>query len=390
VRTVRFGIIGAGLMGREFASAAARWIHLLDMDIRPQVVAVADPDPRARQWFAERVVGPGNDYADHRELLARDDIEAVYCAVPHDLHESVYLDVLGAGKHMMGEKPFGIDAPANARIAAAVAACPELVVRCSSEFPYFPGPLRVVDAVRSGRLGTVFEVRAAFCHSSDLDPAKPINWKRMVERNGEYGVMGDLGLHVLHLPLRLGWVPTKVFALLSNIVRERPDGKGGLVACNTWDNAILTCTCSDGVSMVLETKRIAPGEMDTWSIEILGDRGGVRWSSKSPKALWTLDYTPGGPQSWAVTDLGYDSVYATLTGSIFEFGFTDAILQMWAAYCDELAHGADMRGSLGCATVAETVLHHGVLGAALESGRTGQAVTPVRIGAGQTKGTDGR
>ena len=33
MRTVKFGIIGPGLMGREFASAAARWLHLPDMDI---------------------------------------------------------------------------------------------------------------------------------------------------------------------------------------------------------------------------------------------------------------------------------------------------------------------------------------------------------------------
>lgn len=376
VRTVRFGVIGAGLMGREMASAAARWIHLLDLDVRPQIVAVADPDPVARHWFVERVVGPGNGYGDHRELLARDDVEAVYCAVPHDLHEGLYVDVLEAGKHLMGEKPFGIDATANATIAAAVAAHPELVVRCSSEFPFFPGPLRVIQAVRSGRLGSVFEVRASFCHSSDLDPAKPINWKRRVERNGEYGVMGDLGLHVLHLPLRLGWLPAKVFALLSDIVTERPDEKGRLVPCETWDNAILACQTGTGMALVLETKRIAPGEMDTWSIEVLGDRGGARWSSKSPKALWSLDYTPGGPQSWAVTDLGYESAYPTITGSIFEFGFTDAVLQMWAAFCDELVHGSEMRGSFGCATVAETVAHHAVLSAALESARTGQAVAP--------------
>ena len=35
MKTIHFGIIGAGLMGREFASAAARWAHLSDMDVRP-------------------------------------------------------------------------------------------------------------------------------------------------------------------------------------------------------------------------------------------------------------------------------------------------------------------------------------------------------------------
>ena len=45
MKRIRFGIIGCGLMGREFASAAARWCHLLDMDVRPEIVAICDANP---------------------------------------------------------------------------------------------------------------------------------------------------------------------------------------------------------------------------------------------------------------------------------------------------------------------------------------------------------
>ena len=51
--------------------------------------------------------------------------------------------------------------------------------------------------------------------------------------------MGDLGMHALHLPLRAGWHPRDVRAILSDVVRERPDGDGGTAACDTWDNALL-------------------------------------------------------------------------------------------------------------------------------------------------------
>ena len=40
-----------------------------------------------------------------------------------------------------------------------------------------------------------------------------------------------------------------------------------------------------------------------------------------------------------MSDLGFQSAYPTITGAIFEFGFPDAIQQMWAAFLDELAHG---------------------------------------------------
>ncbi|HSP72587.1 MAG TPA: hypothetical protein VLN26_09480 [Gaiellaceae bacterium] len=45
-RVVRFGLIGGGLMGREFASAAARWLHLEPLGVRPELAVVCDTDPQ--------------------------------------------------------------------------------------------------------------------------------------------------------------------------------------------------------------------------------------------------------------------------------------------------------------------------------------------------------
>ena len=69
-------------------------------------------------------------------------------------------------------------------------------------------------------------------------------------------------------------------------------------------------------------------------------------------------------------DLGAVSAYPTITGAIFEFGFDDAILQMWAAFLDELAHGRDgMRQPFHCATPEEAAATHRLFTAALESHR---------------------
>lgn len=375
MRTINIGLIGAGLMGRELASAAARWLHLLDLDFAPRITAVCDLDPDRLSWFSGRVVDPTQTYRDHRAMLESAELDAVYCAIPHHLHQEVYVDVIRAGKHLLGEKPFGIDRDANVAILAEIADRPELVVSCSSEMPFWPGAQGVVEAVRSGQLGRIIEVRAAFLHSSDLDSEKAINWKRIAAFNGEYGVLGDLGMHVLHIPMRLGWAPSTVYAVLSNIVEERPDADGGRVPCDTWDNAMLACIRDDGVPMLLEVKRMAPGEMNTWTIEVTGDRGCVRYSTKEPKTLWSLEYDRTRPQSWIATDTGSTSVYPTITGAIFEFGFSDTILQMLAAFCDEVAHGAEgMRGGFRCVTVDETRIQHEVLTAALESHATRQAV----------------
>ena len=81
-----------------------------------------------------------------------------------------------------------------------------------------------------------------------------------------------------------------------------------------------------------------------------------------------MEYEPGGPQAWSVLDLGSESAYPSITGAIFEFGFSDAVLQMWAAFLDELVHGRDgMRQPFHCATPKEAAATHRIFTAALES-----------------------
>ena len=363
---VRVAVIGAGLMGREVASAFGRWFALLDCPVRPELTAVCDINPGALDWFRQVPTVQHFD-TDHRLLLARPGIDVVYAAVPHHLHESIYLDVLRAGKDLFAEKPFGIDLAAARRIRDE-ALCLKRFVRVSSEFPFFPGAQRAFQLAASGKLGRLLEIRAAFLHSSDLDPQKPINWKRQNRHCGEAGVMNDLGLHVAHLPLRLGWKPVRLHAHLQKIHPTRPDGRGGSAPCDTWDNATLHTIvepAGEPVPMTLEMKRLAPTETNTWIFEVFGTDRGVRFSTKEPKTLWT--YRRDKEQWWEKTDLGFGMPFKAITGSIFEPGFPDVLMQMWAAF---LAERAGLLGDrFGCATPDEAVAQHELWSAALVSQR---------------------
>ncbi len=373
MRTVRFGIIGCGLMGREFASAAARWCHLLDLDFKPEIIAVCDANPAATEWFASNF-GCSQATSNYRDLLANDEIEAIYCAVPHHLHEELYCEIIRAGKHLLAEKPFGIDLHACQNIMAEIRLHPEVIVRCSSEFPFMPGAQRIAQMVSDGAFGEIIEVQSGLLHSSDLDPNKPINWKRRIASCGEYGCMGDLGMHVVHMPARFGWRPANVRALLSKVVTERPDGLGGMAKCETWDNAILACETVKGFPIVLETKRISPGDMNTWYLRVLGTKSSAEFSTKQPKTLRTMPFTQGRPQSWHVEDIGYKVPFKTITGDIFEFGFSDALLQMWAAFLDELVNGSNPIGKFQCASPEEALMSHQLFTAALESNKNQSTV----------------
>ena len=353
-------------MGKEAASAFGRWFALNDFPVAVQLIAVCDLSQDVLDWY-KKVPTVKLLTTNYKELLANADIDVVYVALPHNLHKEYYIEVLESGKDLLAEKPFGIDLKAAIEIEEAATRLGRFV-RCSSELPFLPGPQRVIKEAQSGRLGEIIEVKAGFLHSSDLDRQKPINWKRQNKYCGEIGVMGDLGMHVLHIPLRLGWKPTKVYAQLQKIITERPDGKGGVALCDTWNNATLNTEVGiDGnnVPMTFEMKRIAPGETNTWYIEILGTNGGVKYSTKDTKALWTFALQ-NEEQQWQRTDLGFKGVvFPTITGGIFEAGFADCFMQMLAAYFAERAGKLD--GKFGCVTPQEAVASHSLFDAALRS-----------------------
>ncbi len=369
------------MMGREFAGAAARWLHLPRMNVRPEIVAICRRNISAENtnWFRDNISTIKQVTGDYRELLDNRDIEAVYISVPHNLHQTFYCAALEVGKHLMGEKPFGIDRRANDAIMARVGKHPDCFVRCSSQFLFFPAVQRIGRMIEADAFGKIIEVNVGFLHCSDLNPAKPINWKRTIEANGEYGCMGDLGPHVCAVPFRAGWIPLNVRAVLSNIIQERPDGKGGMVPCRTWDNATLLCQAKDSNSgdvfpFTLRTQRISPGQKNNWYLEVLGTKACAKFSTKKANTLELLEYS-GQEQLWQKMDMGQEVPFKSITHEISQFGLSDAILQMWAAFLYEFDNGKPFTRFSGCVKPEETALWHRLFTAALKSHKSGTTVS---------------
>ena len=377
-QTVRFGVIGCGLMGREFASASLRWLHLQGNLPRPVILAACDTNQANLDWF-RRDPDTKYFYNDYHEMLQNPEIEAVYAAVPHHLHAKVYGDVIRAGKHLIGEKPFGLDREAFAEIQRAMEEHPEALVRCSSEFPFYPAVQKMVEWYKSGAFGQIIEAKFAIKHSSDMDLKKPINWKRTLSANGEYGCMGDLGIHTQHLPFRLGMLPVSVCARLSNIAKQRPNQEGQLVPCETWDNATLLCDgvneAGDEFPITFEMKRMAPGCTNTVEYEIYGMNLSAKFTSDDPNAIH-FTKNDGQEQAWSRLVVGSRPAFPVITGGIFEFGFSDSLLQMFAAFV------AELRGlpcPFACFMPEEAQLSHRVLTAALIAQKEHRAVAVSEI-----------
>ena len=368
-KIVKVGIIGGGLMGRELLALVGRWNALVDHPVRPIVTAIADTSETVRKYFTN--AGVAESYGDYKDLLASKNIDVVYIAVPHNLHEEIYIATINSGKDFLGEKPFGIDLVSAEKIASALSGKPNFV-RVSSELPFFPGAQAAIREAQSGNLGEIVEVRSGLLHSSDIDRKKQINWKRQRKFCGDIGVLGDLGMHAAHIPFRLGYQPQKVFAILDDIVTHRKNASDELVPCDTFDNATLAIRAvASGEKrefpMFWEMKRIAPGESNTFYFSAIGMTGGVRFTTKNPAVYQTFSLKEGA-QVWSEIQPGHVTNWPVITGHIFEFGFPDALLQMWASFL------AEREGALGnrfaCASVDEVINSHKVFAAAMQSHET--------------------
>jgi predicted dehydrogenase len=157
----------------------------------------------------------------------------------------------------------------------------------------------------------------------------------------------------------------------------RPDSNGNPVPCKTWDNAVLTCRSIDPAtgkefSMVVETKRMAPGATNNWFIEVFGTKGSARFSTHQPKAFDFLTVT-GKEQGWTTIDVGSQSAIPSITGGIFEFGFSDAFQQMIAAFLHEIV-GTGEKHPFRTVSPEETHRSHRLFTAALESHKTGRKI----------------
>ena len=126
---------------------------------------------------------------------------------------------------------------------------------------------------------------------------------------------------------------------------------------------------------MLRVHRIAPGQKNNWYVEVYGTRASARWTSVKADLLEVMEYE-GGEQTWCQVQTGHETAFKSITAPIFQFGFSDAILQMWAAFLHELVHGQPLKKFASCLTPEEALLSHRLFTAALESQKK-CAVVPV-------------
>jgi predicted dehydrogenase len=143
---LRWGIIGPGGIASAFANA-------LHKHTNQRVVAVASRSMERAEAFATQY---GIEYSldSFEQLVAHPDVDAVYVATPHELHDVLALLAIGAGKHVLVEKPFAITAE-RARIVAEAASAAGVLAMEALWTTYIPQTSVIRQLIDSGTIGDI-------------------------------------------------------------------------------------------------------------------------------------------------------------------------------------------------------------------------------------------
>lgn len=261
--TIRYGIIGSGMMGQEHI----RNIMLLG---GTEISAVADPNTEMRR-SAARLAGPDcRAFSHHGPLLDEGGCDALVVAVPNYLHKPILDDVLRCDVPVLVEKPLGIDGP-QCRDIMARANGRSAPVWVAMEYRYMPPIARLMEEVRAGTAGepkmiAIREHRFPFLSKVD-------DWNRFQDQTG--GTMIEKCCHFFDLMRLLsGSEAVRVFASGAMDVNFKDQTFNGRQA-DILDNAFVIVDFENGIRAMLDLCMFAEGAYWQETVTVTGDRGRI-------------------------------------------------------------------------------------------------------------------
>ncbi len=182
---VRWGVLSTAKIGWEKVIPAMQRGELCSID----AIASRNIDS-AKSWAGK--LGIPKAYGSYEELLADPNIEAIYNPLPNDLHVEWTLKAARAGKHVLCEKPFAMNAKEAAQVLEIAGTRPGQVhIMEAFMVRFHPQWLRARERVRAGEIGELRAVQVAFSYNNQSAD----NIRNRVENGG--GALYDIGCYAI-------------------------------------------------------------------------------------------------------------------------------------------------------------------------------------------------
>ena len=287
---IRAGVVGAGF-------AAAAHVEALRRVPGVQVAGVAASTPERSAQAAARL-GVARAFADFDELVASPDVDVVHDCAPNDLHRAVNEAALGAGKHLLSEKPLGVTSDETAHLTA-LAARAGVVTGVCHNYRHYPLVRHARELLASGEHGRPHLVHGSYLqdwllHRDDW------NWRLETERAGRSRAVADIGSHWIDLAQHVtGARVVRVCARLATLHRERLRPRGEVqtfasaddpaaeaVRVDTEDVASVLLELDDGATGALVVSQVSPGRKNRLWLQVDTRDVALAWDQEDPNRLW--------------------------------------------------------------------------------------------------------
>ncbi len=311
---INIGVIGAGFMGKPFAIAlqmAKKFFGSALKDVSLRVLATTTEETgknRADDLGIEEWTG------DWKSMVRRDDIDAVIIAVPNYLHKEMVIEAARNGKHVLCEKPLGLNGAEGKEMYEAVK---KAGVRHMVNFCYRGTPaIRLVKRwIEEGKLGRIISFRSAYLQDWGNEDGVLLSW-RFQKRYSGAGCLGDVGSHVIDIARYLVGEFSEVIGVPKTLIEERQvgalqfgkkagtgDGETGKVDVDDMCDVLFTF--ENGAQGTFSVSRLALGRKNYFVFEIYGTEGSVffDWEKRNDVLLLTNDM-PGDKKGFTRVIVG--------------------------------------------------------------------------------------
>jgi predicted dehydrogenase len=157
MKKLKWGIVSTANIGREWLIPA---MHASDY---AEVVAVASRDLNKARAFADDN-NISSAYGSYEALLNDPNVDAIYNPLPNNLHVPISMQAIEAGKHVLCEKPLGMDVADVMPLIELAGKHPELVVMEAFMYRFHPQWIKIKAMVDGGELGQINAVEANFSY----------------------------------------------------------------------------------------------------------------------------------------------------------------------------------------------------------------------------------
>jgi predicted dehydrogenase len=285
ISDLRAGVVGTGFIGAVHVEALRR--------LGVEVVGVVGSTPdRARAKALAPVIDS------YEALLADGRVDVVHLTTPNHLHYPQVKQALGAGKHIVCEKPLATTSEQSAELVE-LAERSGLVHCTNFNIRFYPQVQQAQALVADGAVGQVWNVHGGYLQDWLLLPTD-WNWRLEPEKGGELRAFADIGSHWLDLVQFV--VGVRVESLLADLattipVRRRPSREIETFAAvddiervdapmATEDLANTLVRFEGGSRGSLVVSQVSAGRKNSLRFEVDGSRGALAWDSERNEELW--------------------------------------------------------------------------------------------------------